>query len=116
MLQQLRARNEWKFSGVLFRADGALASAWWSLLMLRGLLPPIFAIVMGWTVGVIQHGGDRTAPLTVVGVVFVLLQVLPPIHHAVGTNLGSRTAAWLYDQLTMACVRPPGMGHLEIPT
>ena len=46
---------------------------------------------------------------------FVLLQVLPPIHHAVGTNLGSRTAAWLYDRLTAACVRPPGMGHLENP-
>ena len=46
---------------------------------------------------------------------FVLLQVLSPIHHAVGANLGSRTAAWLYDQLTTACVRPPGMGHLENP-
>src|SRR5207249_4718648 len=30
-------------------------------------------------------------------------------------NLGSRTAAWLYDQLTATCVRPPGMGHLENP-
>src|SRR5208283_2747390 len=24
--------------------------------------------------------------------------------------------AWLYDRLTEACVRPPGMGHLEDPT
>ena len=31
-------------------------------------------------------------------------------------NLGDRTAAWLYDRLTEACVRPPGMGHLEDPT
>ena len=46
---------------------------------------------------------------------FVPLQVLSPIHHAVGANLGSRTAAWLYDRLTSACVRPPGMGHLENP-
>jgi ABC-type multidrug transport system fused ATPase/permease subunit len=30
-----------------------------------------------------------------------------------GANLGDRTAAWLYDRLTQACVRPPGMGHLE---
>src|SRR3989475_9227265 len=43
-----------------------------------------------------------TAPLGLVGVVFVLLQVLSPIHHAVGANLGSRTAAWLYDRLTTA--------------
>src|SRR5439155_1372530 len=38
-----------------------------------------------------------------------------PIPHAVGNNLGSRTAAWLYDQLTIACIRPAGMGHLENP-
>src|SRR5262249_46638506 len=34
---------------------------------------------------------------------------------ALGGNLGSKTAAWLYDQLATACVRPPGMGHLENP-
>jgi ATP-binding cassette subfamily B protein len=45
----------------------------------------------------------------------VLLQVLSPIHQAVSANLGDRTAAWLYDRLTEACVRPPGMGHLEDP-
>src|SRR5207237_474658 len=53
--------------------------------------------------------------LVLVGVVFVLLQVLAPIHQAIGANLGDRTAAWLYDRLTEACVRPPGMGHLEDP-
>src|SRR5207302_4058803 len=67
-------------------------------------------------VGAIQRGGSSlTAPLSLVAVVFVLLQVLSPIHHAVGANLGSLTAAWLYDQLTRTCVRPPGMGHLENP-
>ena len=50
-----------------------------------------------------------------VGVVFVLLQVLSPLHRAVGANLGSSTSAWLYDELTTACIRPPGMGHLEDP-
>ena len=43
------------------------------------------------------------------------LQVLPPIHTAVGANLGDRTAAWLYDRLTEASSTPPGMGHLEDP-
>jgi len=43
----------------------------------------------------------------------VLLQILSPLHRAIGTNLGSRAAAWLYDELTTACVTPPGMGHLE---
>src|ERR1700733_12204172 len=115
MIERLRGRNEWKFAGALFRADGALTIAWWILLVLRGLLPPVFAIAMGWTIGVVQHGGELKTPLVVIGVLFVLLQVLPPIHHATSANLGSRTAAWLYDQLTVACVRPPGMGHLENP-
>src|SRR6185369_84426 len=34
-------------------------------------------------------------------------------HLAVSLTLGDRTAAWLYDRLTDACVGPPGMGHLE---
>ena len=107
--------NEWKFAGVLPRADLGLAVAWWVLLVLRGLLPAVFAVAMGWLVGTIEQGGRLAGPLALVGIVFVLLQVLSPIHHAVGANLGSRTAAWLYDQLTAACVGPPGMGHLENP-
>jgi ATP-binding cassette subfamily B protein len=115
MLDKLRARNEWKFACALYKADHFLAVTWWTLLILRGLLPPLFAVAMGWTIGIIQHGGDRNTPLAVIGILFVLLQILPPIHHATGTNLGSRTAAWMYDQLTIACIRPSGMGHLENP-
>ena len=70
---------------------------------------------MGVLVGAVQRQDSLAVPLTFVGVVFVLLQVLSPIHQAVGANLGDRTAAWLYDRLTEACVRPPGMGHLEDP-
>src|SRR5207253_8609568 len=55
-------------------------------------------------------------PLAFVGVVFVLVQVLTPVHQAIGANLGDRAAAWLYDRLTEACVRPAGIGHLEDPT
>jgi len=115
VIERLRARNEWKFAGVLPQADRVLAAAWWTLLVLRGLLPALFAIAMGRLVGAVQQGDHLTASLGLVGVVFVLLQVLSPIHHAVGANLGSRTAAWLYDRLTTACVGPPGMGHLENP-
>jgi ATP-binding cassette, subfamily B, bacterial len=113
MIRGLRARNEWKFFGVLPKADLGLAVAWWALLVLRGVLPAIFGIAMGVLVAVVQRGGSLAFPLGLVGVVFVLLQVLGPIHTAVGANLGDRTAAWLYDRLTEACVRPPGMGHLE---
>jgi ABC-type multidrug transport system fused ATPase/permease subunit len=115
VLESLRARNEWKFFSVLPRAACALAVVWWVVLVLRGVLPAVFAIAMGVLVAAVQ-GGDRIAlGLTLVGTVFVLLQVLTPIHQAVGANLGDRTAAWLYDRLTEACVGPPGMGHLEDP-
>ena len=115
MFAGLRARNEWKFFGALPRADRTLAAAWWALLVLRGVLPALAAIAIGTLVGAVQRGEDLVGPLLLVGAVFVPLQVLPPIHQAVGTLLGSRLAAWLYDRLTEACVRPPGMGHLEDP-
>jgi ATP-binding cassette subfamily B protein len=114
-MRRLRARNEWKFFSVLPKADRALAFTWWVLLVLRGVLPAIFAIAMGVLVGAVQRGGGLAGPLTLVGVVFILLQVLSPLHQAVSASLGDRTAAWLYDRLTEACVRPPGMGHLENP-
>src|SRR5580765_7559111 len=113
--QGLRQRNEWKFFGVLPKADYGLAVAWWIALILRGVLPAVFAIAMGSLVGAVQRGGSLAGPLTLVGAVFILLQVLTPIHQAISSNLGDRTAAWLYDRLTEACVRPPGMGHLEDP-
>ena len=115
-IQRLLASNQWKFAGVLPRASRGLTFLWWTILVLRGLLPAVFAIVMGALVGAVQSKADLVTPLVFFGTIFVLLQILPPIHRAVGANLGSKTAAWLYDQLTIACVRPPGMGHLENPT
>jgi ATP-binding cassette, subfamily B, bacterial len=115
MLQRLRDRPEWKFFAVLTRADRRLGLAWWAVLLLRGLLPAAFALAMGALVGAVQQGRSLAAPLAAAGIVFVLLQVLAPVHQAIGSNLGSRVAAWLYDRLTEACVRPPGTGHLEDP-
>ena len=115
MLGRLRARQEWAFFGVLLRADRRLAAAWWAVLVLRGVLPAGFAVAMGLLVTAVQDGASLALPLVAIGVVFVLLQVLAPIHLALGYNLGDRAAAWLYDLLTDACVAPPGMGHLEDP-
>ena len=114
-MRRLRERNEWKLFAVLAKADPALAGVWWTVLLLRGLLPALFGIAMGVLVAAVQQGTGLAAPLTFAGIVFVLLQVLTPVHQAVSANLGDRTAAWLYDRLTEACVRPPGMGHLEDP-
>jgi ABC-type multidrug transport system fused ATPase/permease subunit len=112
---KLRERQEWRFFGVLPKAAPGLAVAWWVVLVLRGVLPAGFAIAMGSLVGAVQKGNDLTGPLVLIGIVFVLLQVLNPVHTAISANLGDRTAAWLYDRVTDACVDPPGMGHLEDP-
>ncbi len=103
------------FFSVLPKADAGLAAAWWTSLILRGILPAGFAIAMGFLVGAVQHGQSLVLPLAVTSGIFIALQVLSPVHQAVSSNLGDRTAAWLYDRLMDACVRPPGMGHLEDP-
>jgi ABC-type multidrug transport system fused ATPase/permease subunit len=115
MFERLPRRNEWAFFAALPKADPALATAWWVFLILRGVLPVAFAVAMGVVVGAVQSGTGLGRPLALVGAVFLLLQVSTPIHQAISSNLGDRTAAFLYDRLTAACVRPPGMGHLENP-
>ena len=115
VIGRLRARQEWGFFAALFRASRPLATLWWVLLLLRGLLPALFAIAAGTLIGAVQRGDPLAGPLTFVGIVFVSFQVLTPLHQAVSSNLGSRTAAWLYDRLIVACIRPQGMGHLERP-
>ncbi len=115
VLARLRARNEWKFFAALPRADRRMAALWWLVVAARGLLPALFAIAMGGLVGAVEGGAGLAGPLALAGVVFVLLQVLAPLHQALGANLGDRTAAWLYDRLTAACIRPPGLAHLEDP-
>jgi len=116
VLHALRQRKEWTFFAVLPRAHAGLAAGWWTVLALRGVLPAIFAIAMGVLVGAVQHGQPLAVPLTLVGIVFVLLQVLGPIHHALSANLGDRTATWLFDRLAEACVRPHGVAHLDDAT
>jgi len=115
VLHRLTGRKEWTFFSVLPKADPGLAAAWWTALLLRGTLPAAFAIAMGVLVGSVQRGDPLAGPLAFAGTIFVLLQVLSPVHQAISSNLGDRTAAWLYDRLTEACVCPPGMGHLEDP-
>ena len=116
MWSRVRDRPEWQFFAVLTKADRGLAAAWWTVLLLRGVLPAVFAIAAGWLVGAVQSGGGERSSLLLLAVVFVLLQVLAPIHQALSANLGNRVAAWLYDRLTEACVAPPGVGHLEDAT
>ena len=54
---RLTERNEWKFFSVLPKADPGLAASWWALLILRGVLPAVFAVAMGALVAAVQNGG-----------------------------------------------------------
>ena len=113
--QRIRARQELRLAAALSRADRPMAIGWWALLLVRGLLPAGFSIATGVLVGAVQRGDCLALPLAVVGVVFVLLQVSRRCTRRSSANLGDRTAAWLYDELTEACARRPGIGHLEDP-
>jgi ATP-binding cassette, subfamily B, bacterial len=113
MFERLRERKEWLFFAALPRADGRLALTWWAVVLLHGVLPALFAVAMGVLVGAVQRGESLIGPLGLVGATFILLQVMTPVQTAVSHNLGDRTSAFLYDRLTQACVRPPGVAHLE---
>jgi ATP-binding cassette, subfamily B, bacterial len=113
--RRIRERQELQLAEALWRADRPMAAGWWSLLGARGILPAGFSIATGVLVGAIQHQASLAVPLIIVGVLFIGLQVLGPLHTALSANLGDRTSAWLYDELTGACVAVPGIGHLEDP-
>src|ERR1700761_2215629 len=114
-VQQLRNRQEIRLATALWRADRPMAAAWWTMLGSRGALPAAFSISTGVLVAAIERHAGLALPLAVTGVVFILLQVLPPLQTSLSANLGDRTAAWLYDELTGACLAVPGIGHLEDP-
>jgi ATP-binding cassette, subfamily B, bacterial len=101
--------------GVLFRADRLLAFGWWAMIVLRSLVPAGFVVAMGLTVSAVQHGDSLTLPLTAIGITFLVQQAAGPIHDAMSSNLGSKVSVYMHDRLMLACVAPPGLGHLESP-
>ena len=116
MLSTLTARQEWKFAAALRRASPGLTYSWWLLLIARAVLPATLAVSSGVLISAVQRDDSLVPSLVAIGISFVLIQIIPPLHQAVGANLGNRTAAWLNDQLMDACIAPPGIGHLENPS
>jgi ATP-binding cassette, subfamily B, bacterial len=115
MIERLRRRQEVEFFTAIWRAERSLAAAWWSLIVLRGVLPAITSVGFGWLIGSIERGSSLTVPLVVVGLAFTASLVVNPIHQLVSSNLGSSLAAHLYDRLMAVCVAPNGIAHLERP-
>ena len=115
MITRLTSRDEWQYVKLLPRAHLLLTIAWWGLLIARGLLPALFAVAMGTVIGAVENQTSLLAALMLLGCVFVLVQVLAPLHLTVGKNLGDHMSCLLYDTLGETCVEPEGLGHLEDP-
>jgi ATP-binding cassette subfamily B protein len=115
LIARLRQRQEWAFFGALRRAEPRLTAMWWVGLLLRGVLPAGIALTSGWLLAAVTEGRDLAAPLVALATVFVASQVLGPLHEALGSDLGNRTATALNDRLMAAALDPPGVAHLERP-
>ena len=113
MIARLRARQEWALAGALRRADSRLTTAWWAGIVLRGTLPALLAVASGWLIAAVTDGTSTAGPLLAFGAVFIIGQVIGPLHEAVGYNLGDRTSTSLNDRLMAATLAPPGIAHLE---
>ena len=109
----LRDRPIVCFFATLQRAAPGLATLWWALLLLRGVLPALLALASGQLIAAVASGAGLGPALAQVGTVFMLLQIAAPLHQACSANLGSRTSGYLYQTLLRACTAPPGLAHLE---
>lgn len=115
VLARLRRRPEIRFFATLPAAGTMLTAVWWTIVALHGVLPALLAIVTGLLVAAVQGGNSLAWPLTIVGVVYVLVQVITPVQTAVSHTLGDRLANVLYGRLIRTTISPPGMAHLEDP-
>src|SRR5262249_59162868 len=70
-LHRIRARQELQLAAALWRADRPMATEWWSLLAVRGILPASFSIATGGLVGAIQPNASLPVPLAVRAVLFI---------------------------------------------
>lgn len=114
-MERLSRHQQVVFFRTLYRAAPALAVLWWVLLILGGLLPALFALATGATINAVDQGTSLTGPLVAVGIMFTTMQVINPVHVAIGQNLGRRAADWMNDRLMRATTEPDGISHLENP-
>ena len=113
VLGRLRSRQEARFFAALFRAAPLATVLWWTLIVLRGVVPAVVSVSLGLLVAALTNETSLTGPLILMGISFTFGLILNPLHQLASSNLGSRMAAHLYDRLMIACVRQDGIGHLE---
>jgi ABC-type multidrug transport system fused ATPase/permease subunit len=110
---RLKARREWLFFATLWKSHPALTATWWALILFQGVLPAGFVLAVGMLVGAVAEGAPLLTPLLMISVVFVLMQLLTPLHSQVGSLLGEHVSDRLHDRLLVAALSPEGVAHLE---
>ncbi len=106
-----------RFFGAVHAASPRLSTAWWTLVVLRGLLPAAFAVGMGVLVAAIDgRRAARARPRRRRRSCSSPCRSPGPFHDAVSANLGATTSSWLHERLLEACDGAPGLAHLESPS
>ncbi|WP_328959078.1 ABC transporter ATP-binding protein [Kitasatospora purpeofusca] len=113
VIAAIRRRQELVLFAFLTRTHLRLGIAWWCLIASRGALPAVLAVLTGRLVGMLDVGRSYLGPLAALGVAFVLVQLLAPVHAQVSSSLGERMSDRLQDALAGASTEPPALAHLE---
>mgnify|MGYP001791871136 CR=1 FL=1 len=115
LVSRVQKAAEYRFLGLLPKVDPVLGGVWWLFIVFRAALPALFAASMGVLVTTVNTHGPVGGPLWRLGVLFALMEVLPPINAAVSTNLSQKTITYLHDKLLQASLTPAGIAPLEKP-
>ncbi|TDC79222.1 ABC transporter ATP-binding protein [Streptomyces hainanensis] len=113
MIDKLQGWYAWPFFSVLPRVHKGLATAWWALIVVRGALPAVLTVAVAALLSAVQRQDSLVPPLAAVSVVFLLMQLLAPVHAQTGASLGDWLSSWLHDKLAEATTKPSGLAHLE---
>ena len=114
-MEGFKKSAEYRFLALITRVDVNLGVGWWLMIVLRAVLPAMFAISMGSLITAVNTGHEVGNSLIVVGLLFVAMQTLPPVHAAISSNLAAKIVTWLHDRLLEASLKPAGIAHLERP-
>lgn len=113
LLALITSRREWIFFAALWKSHPWLTSLWWTLILVQGILPAVFVVALGTVVSAVAYGAPLLEPLLLISTVFVLMQLLAPVHSQVGSLLGEHVSDRLHDRLLVAATSPEGVAHLE---
>ncbi len=111
----LRQHPLWTLVAALHQAHPRTTVVWLVMTVVRGLLPPVIAVTSGFLVSAVTGRTSLVLPLTTMAVLFVLAQVVGPVHLGLSNDLGDRAAASFHDRLMAATLAPAGIAHLERP-